>query len=550
MQQGPGLPYGVAPNVHDSFQCTGKVEVESKPIVSFADRKANAEAMIVSFGAENSLTFTVQSKIIKLAKELAKDPKVLQDLSLERTSLTYKLKEGVAEVAHKRLIQELQNTPFSITLDECTNQAHNKVLTILVSYFSESQGECVVQHYASVELIVVNAQTVFETVTKLLNDEIPLTNVVSSLSDSAAYMRGVNSGFETRLRNANPHLLDVDGDICHHMHNCARKFCSHFDNYVEFFCDDLYNDFKYSPDLREYFGEICAFLDADCKVPLQRIPHRWLSSYDASVRNLFALDALTIFYFAWVSSAERIKHSNLYNQLTSSLTTMQNARLNVIIQELKKKNLTEQGRKRKGRIVRKLFTERETTLFYLNLYTAVLPMFKSFVLIFEQKVPMMHRLHDEILELFDRNFLACFVKLEVVSAQGFSPAKLQSLELDKNLLKLSQLHVGNAEEQILKQMAVANVRSLLLKVRKAYVETGLYMQRKLPLKNHVLKCLSVLDPKAQGNTQTFNFFKELKKLFQNHMSTEEQESYEIADCEPWETSSDLSVQTTRFYICL
>ena len=46
------LPYGVAPNVHGSFKsCSGKVEVKSRPNVSYADRKANAEAMIVSFGA-------------------------------------------------------------------------------------------------------------------------------------------------------------------------------------------------------------------------------------------------------------------------------------------------------------------------------------------------------------------------------------------------------------------------------------------------------------------------------------------------------------------
>ena len=42
------LPYGVAPNVHGSFKsCSGKVEVESRPNVSYADRKANAEAMLM-----------------------------------------------------------------------------------------------------------------------------------------------------------------------------------------------------------------------------------------------------------------------------------------------------------------------------------------------------------------------------------------------------------------------------------------------------------------------------------------------------------------------
>lgn len=35
-----------------------------------------------------------------------------------------------------------------------------------------------------------------------------------SLGNSAAYMRRVNSGYETRLRNANTNLSDVASDIC------------------------------------------------------------------------------------------------------------------------------------------------------------------------------------------------------------------------------------------------------------------------------------------------------------------------------------------------
>jgi hypothetical protein len=57
--------------------------------------------------------------------------------------------------------------------------------------------------------------------------------LVSMLSDTAAYMRGAKSGVETLLRKDNPNLLDVDGDVCHHMHNIVKKFCSHFNSIVE-----------------------------------------------------------------------------------------------------------------------------------------------------------------------------------------------------------------------------------------------------------------------------------------------------------------------------
>ena len=239
------------------------------------------------------------------------------------------------------------------------------------------------------------------------------------------------------------------------------------------------------------------------------------------------LDELTVFHFAWIGSSERTKYLHLYKQLTSTLTTMQQASLNVIIQQLKKKNLTDQGKRRKQRIIEKLFFKRKATLFCMNLYVTVLPMFKSFVLIFEQKEPMMHHLHDDMIELF-RNFLACCIKHEAIAAQGLSPNKLKSLKVEKNMLKLSQIYVGREAEAVLLQMTPATMKSLLEKVQKAYLDTAQYMQKKLPMKNPVLKCLSALDPKAQGHSETFSCLKDLGNMFEHHMSTEQHNAYDKA----------------------
>ena len=78
---------------------------------------------------------------------------------------------------------------------------------------------------------VVNASTVFEAVLgKFRQDEIPLSNLVSVLSDSAAYMRGSLNGFHAKLREVAPHILDIDGDVCHHVHNTVKKFVSIVDD--------------------------------------------------------------------------------------------------------------------------------------------------------------------------------------------------------------------------------------------------------------------------------------------------------------------------------
>jgi hypothetical protein len=49
----------------------------------------------------------------------------------------------------------------------------------------------------------------------------------------------------------------------------------------------------------------------------------------------------------------------------------------------------------------------------MNLYLAILPLFKSFILIFEQKQPMCHRIDDEMMDLF-KHFLCLFLIHEVM----------------------------------------------------------------------------------------------------------------------------------------
>ena len=57
-------------------------------------------------------------------------------------------------------------------------------------------------------------------------------------------MRGCKTGLEKRLPNAPvPYLLNIDGDLCHHIHNIVKKFLSNFENdlqklfrFVQRFC--------------------------------------------------------------------------------------------------------------------------------------------------------------------------------------------------------------------------------------------------------------------------------------------------------------------------
>ena len=51
-----------------------------------------------------------------------------------------------------------------------------------------------------------------------------------------------------------PHLLDIDGDTCHHTHN---THCAPFDNYLEKLFIDLFTDVKWSQHIRDDVEQIC-----------------------------------------------------------------------------------------------------------------------------------------------------------------------------------------------------------------------------------------------------------------------------------------------------
>lgn len=130
------------------------------------------------------------------------------------------------------------------------------------------------------------------------------------LMDSCNVMKGSKSGFETRLRTEKaPHLLDVDGDLCHHIRNSLKAFCKPFNHLAEALFLDIFNDFKGSPDLRESMEEICLMLGVKFTMPQRYVSHRWLSVY-VTMNTLRMFDALAIFYYSWVITLgfDKVKH--------------------------------------------------------------------------------------------------------------------------------------------------------------------------------------------------------------------------------------------------
>ena len=89
--------------------------------------------------------------LINFAKTIAIDKIALNNLKMERQTATYKIRYGLAELEHQRLVNTMQNNSFSLNIDESTiKSSKQRVLNILVSYFCDKLQKPICNLYIGV----------------------------------------------------------------------------------------------------------------------------------------------------------------------------------------------------------------------------------------------------------------------------------------------------------------------------------------------------------------------------------------------------------------
>ena len=478
--------------------------------------------MVLGVIAEHSLPLSVSPVLLNLAKELARDPRALEETSMDRTSASYKLNHGLKKTFLDGILQEIRNQPFSLNIDEATSKTNVRVLAVLVSYWSLAHERIVVEHLSAIELNTVTAQSLFKSLDGLFNQhEIPWRNLISILMDSCAVMRGSKNGLETIIREQRaPHMLDIDGDSCHHIHNASKKLSAHFEGWVEGLLTDLHTDHKWSVDMRDKLFEICSLIGVAHSRPERFVSHRWLSCYDVSLDTLRMWDAYVIFYFAFLPKENKNDYRDVITSVLIKHDVPQPARLQLKevwkALEVKSKNFTDDGRRRKARICQKVLYQEKKTLLELNFYVAVMPLLKAYIMLFQCKEPLIHKLHDMQQQTF-HEFLTCFVKPEsLIDAKGenLSGHKMKMLDLFDNDTLLSKPFIGNKCSAILQELKSGDTLALSFreKVKQGYSECGTYLQGKLPLSSKTLRSLSCLDPDARGSHQILQQLLHMPKM--------------------------------------
>ena len=115
------------------------------------------------------------------------------------------------------------------------------------------------------------------------------------------------------------------------------------------------------------------------------------------------------------------------------------------------------------------------------------------ILVFEQKVPQVHKLHDRMVMTL-QSFLGCFMKREVIA--NISPKRL---------------------------------KDLYEKLKLAYMQAAKYIPKKFALDNPLLCSLSALEPVARGHSATHKCLLDLLKYFKFTLPEDPQYTREISE---------------------
>lgn len=342
---------------------------------------------------------------VSLLQAMASDRRAVQRMpSIAASTASYKLRHGLQKTLQDEILAELKTCYFSLNIDEAMSKTKKKVLAILTSHFSPSMNRIVVHHFAAISVVKVTSDNLFEEVSNFMTKHgLPWANLTSVLMDSCRVMRGSKSGLEVQIKEKAPNMLDIDGDTCHHANNAAHVFCKPFGKHVEQLLGDLHTEFHYSTELRDVFFKFCVALQIKATAAEQFASHRWLSVLDVSVDTLRLWDATVLYTASFLMEKDMPAYQPLIDEVFQRRGVNEKGRDSIrkaqIYLRKKWSTFTVAGKDRKLRLVNKIFILGEQTLILLNLYVSILSILKEYIVFFQKREPVVHRLHDKQTEL-------------------------------------------------------------------------------------------------------------------------------------------------------
>ena len=428
---------------------------------------AYATILLCVFLAEHNLPFMICDHLIDLNKRMFPDSKIAAEMSLKRTRCS-NIVNRLGKFSTECLAKKLRKCKFSIIVDESTDCSDTKSLAIMVKYFDEEELAIKI---SMLDIVDVHSdgngstgQGLFNIIKQcLVLNNIPLHNMTGFASDGASNMMGTHNSVTSRLKEECADLT-IFKCVSHSIHLCASEAAKTLPRACEDLLRNIYNYFTHSAKRTYEFREFQHF----CKVKPHKILHasatRWLSLHEAVARVLEQWNALKLYF-----------HSKVFDDRLLAVENIRGA------------------------------LEDQAIVCYLHFLNYILPHINTFNLVFQNKGPSLHLLHDKICSLyrflihsFCQEHLLCKIPIYDINPANSSLHKpINQIYLGAKLHSLFQTpeYVSNAD-------MITDIRlrcrtfliGLCQEIRKRFD-----LNNKLWMLTRYLHPRQVMDPTARSN---------------------------------------------------
>ena len=213
-------------------------------------------------------------------KALFSDSKSCNDLKLHRTKCSAIICNVLGPYFRKDLVEDVGDGNFSLVIDESNDISTNKLLSLIIRYFSKKKNDIVVSILDLIKMESCNAESICDAIKESLNNNtLSLNNLVGIGTDNASVMVGKHTGVYSRLKAENPNLILMKC-VCHSIQLAVSSAAEKtLPRNLDFLVKESYNWFAHSSLRQNKYKGIYATLNND-KIPLKLIlcsQTRWLS---------------------------------------------------------------------------------------------------------------------------------------------------------------------------------------------------------------------------------------------------------------------------------
>ena len=364
---------------------------------------------------------------------------IYKNFQLSRSKVSYVISDGLGPYFQKQLIYENSSkNPVTLHYDETTTTQVIKQMDLHFLFWSEEQNEVGGQIRG--------------------RGKVNLSSILTLSNDGPNVNKTIFRAVNTSLKGAgNPGMINIGTCNLPVVHNSFCKALEAYGTPVDDLAVDIHSFFKISSARREDFKFIQLEEAVETHTFLRHVPSRWLTLGPVVDRLIEQWEPLQK-YFTDLANKDP-KNAPTSSAFKRSCTRLQN----------------------------------QQTLVELHFLKSVMPLYHSFLELFQTEAPLVHVLYEELCRLVYM-MMGRYVKASIYqnkTGQDLKEVKHGELQ---NQLSDKEMIIGDSTRQVLGNLDSGKQKRALLDIRK-FFNTGVsYLLSNFPFDNELLKDLGCLHP--------------------------------------------------------